>query len=91
MKILGMLYRMVLHQPIMNVHRDLRALNADLVATDKGDAKFALLEVVLVLLLEENLANIDCIFGTWPFHPDARYGRSSDGSGSSGSARSSVK
>ena len=75
----------------MDVHRDLRALNAGAVATDKGDAKFALLEVVLVLLLEENLANIDCIFGTWPFHPDARYGRSSDGSGSSGSSRSSVK
>ena len=43
--------------------QDLRALNADPVATDKGGANFAVLEAVLVLLLEEkNLANIDCIF-----------------------------
>ena len=57
-----MVYRMALRQPIMNVHMDLRALNADPLATDKGDGNFAVLEAVLVLLLEENLKIIDCIF-----------------------------
>ncbi|GMI08231.1 hypothetical protein TrLO_g387 [Triparma laevis f. longispina] len=47
----------------MDVHRGLRALNADPAATDKDDANFAMLEAVLVLLLgKEGLANVDCIF-----------------------------
>ena len=62
MKVLGRVYLMALHQPVMDVHRDLRALNADPVATVKGNANFVVLEAVLVLLLEKNLANIDCIF-----------------------------
>ena len=62
MKVLGRLYRMALHQPVVDVHRDLCALNADPVATNEGVTNFTLLEAVLVLLLEKNLANIDCIF-----------------------------
>jgi len=48
-----------LHQPVVDVHRDFRALNADPVVIDTSDSNFAVLEAVLMLLLEENYANID--------------------------------